>query len=287
MHASRYVKLGQERDQYLKRWSVSTNLLLPLSTHTVICLTHFYILHTCTNRCEILKQKSEEVKKQVKQATLLISSTITITINLTFTLSPSAPHTRCVTLTLDGLAHLHIKFTQIPEFVTILNNSKQSAKQMTSAQQTKTKQLSGKHARKRIRAAGMHEKGVAILDASTAISLFSPGVKGAYVNRHGYCFAGKWTDIGPRPAADLINHMVDAMHHLAKSFCPNDPLGLVQAVFSRRGPPGSTLTKEQDYEQWSKTAIVKQMKDEYRYPTHTHTVAKLFVLCLLRTYSNS
>ena len=61
MHASRYVKLEQERDQSLKRWSASTNLLLPLSTHTVICLTHFYIhLHTCTNRCAILKKKKDK-----------------------------------------------------------------------------------------------------------------------------------------------------------------------------------------------------------------------------------
>lgn len=139
--------------------------------------------------------------------------------------------------------------------------AKQRVTSVTTAQQPK--QLSGKQARKKIRGAGTHAKGVASLDAATAISLFSPGVKGAYIKKNGYCFEGKWEDVGSRTGADIMNHMVDAVHHLATSFCPNGATGLVQATLSH-GAANSTVATMQDYQQWSQTPLVQKMFQEYR-----------------------
>ena len=92
------------------------------------------------------------------------------------------------------------------------------------------------------------------LDATTAISLFSPGVKGAYVNKSGCCFSGEWKDIGARSKTDVVRHMVDSMHYVAKTFCPSDPLGLVRAVFSHSVANETDVNKE-NFKQWSVTRV--------------------------------
>ena len=138
---------------------------------------------------------------------------------------------------------------------------KQLAEAVTTPDQSK--QLSGKKARKKIRGGGAHEKGVPSLDAATAISLFSPGLKGAYVKQSGFCYEGQWKDVGLRKGSNILNHMVDTVYHVAKSFCPNDVAGLVQATLSH-GSANSSSSKKQDYQQWSKTPLVQRMLQEYR-----------------------
>ena len=125
-----------------------------------------------------------------------------------------------------------------------------------------SKQWSGKNARKRIRSSDKHESKSISLDAATAISLFSPGVKGAYINESGSCVEGKWKDVGERTKSDLVNHVVDAVHHVAKSFCPNDSLSLIQTVFRTHG---NINTDERDYNQWSNTNLIKLMLQQYMY----------------------
>ena len=123
---------------------------------------------------------------------------------------------------------------------------------------TATKQWSGRRARKNLR----DSKQIVGMDAATAISLFSPGVKGAYVNKRGCCFSGKWCDVGPRSATDIVNHMLDAMTYVAKSFCPHDPVGLVNAVLGHgHGAAGQKTTK--DYDQWAKAELMQLLLTQY------------------------
>ena len=127
----------------------------------------------------------------------------------------------------------------------------------------KTKQWSGRHLRKLIRGADTHKQGVVILDAATAISLFSPGLKGAFVNKKGCCFDGKWQDIGSRAGKDIVNHVLDAIHHIAKSFCPRDPLGLVGEVLRGADGAGTDSSDHRDYRQWSQTSLVQLFLQQY------------------------
>ena len=124
-----------------------------------------------------------------------------------------------------------------------------------------TRQWSGRHARERIRCEGAHDKRSTSLDAATAISLFSPGVKGAYVNRDGCCFAGKWQDVGERKGINIMNHMIDAVHHVAKAFCPTDSHGLVQTVL--RSGAAETSNPQSNFHQWKKTRLVQLLFKEY------------------------
>ena len=150
-----------------------------------------------------------------------------------------------------------------------LRNKKKLGQQFVSAIRCKqpkyhtpesvTKQWGGRHARKKLRDSGRQLNQKLSLDAVTAISLFSPGVKGAYINKHGSCFEGKWSSIGARPRKDIINHMIDAMHHVAKCFCPNDPQGLVQTVCG----VGTTTTVKDNYNQWSTAPVIQLMRKEY------------------------
>lgn len=122
---------------------------------------------------------------------------------------------------------------------------------------TTTKQWSGRRARKNLRS----NKQIVSLDAATAISLFSPGVKGAYVNTSGSCFSGKWCDVGPRAATDIVNHMLDAMNYVAKSFCPEDPVGLVKAVLIHG--TADTTKNQKGYDQWSQTELMQLLIKQY------------------------
>lgn len=127
----------------------------------------------------------------------------------------------------------------------------------------KTKQWIGRNARQKIRSADSHEKNALSLDASTAISLFSPGVKGAYVNKSGCCFNGKWKDIGVRAGANIVEHVIDSIHHVSKAFCPNDSLGLVRAVFRHGGGGADASSAERDFRQWSESRLVKLLFQEF------------------------
>ena len=73
------------------------------------------------------------------------------------------------------------------------------------------------------------------LSATQIIHLFSPGIVGAYVNNEGSCSKGSWDKVGARAAGFMINHTIDAIHMIAKAFCPKDPHGLVRAVFVSEG----------------------------------------------------
>lgn len=146
------------------------------------------------------------------------------------------------------------------QFIQAFDYRNRSVGPETPAQQSK--QWRGKHARKKIRGADKHESKFTSLDAATAISLFSPGVKGAYVNKNGSCVEDKWKDAGARTKSDVVNHVVDAVHHVAKSFCPNDSLALVQTVFRTHG---YVNTDERDYNQWAKNPLIKLMLQQYMY----------------------
>ena len=91
-----------------------------------------------------------------------------------------------------------------------------------------TKQWNGRRARQRLRIDSTPQS--LKMDTATVISLFSPGVKGAYVNKNGNCFSGKWQNVGTRTGKDIVKHMVDAIHCVVKVFCPKDPMGFVQSV---------------------------------------------------------
>ena len=125
----------------------------------------------------------------------------------------------------------------------------------------------GRKARQKLRGEGAHDSGVVVLDASTAISLFSPGIKGAYVHKKsGCCVDGKWEQANPRTKSDIVNHVVDAVHHVAKSFCPQDSHSLVSQVFRDATPPtcrDATRPTHDGYHQWSKGDLIQLMLHEY------------------------
>ena len=122
-------------------------------------------------------------------------------------------------------------------------------------------QWKGRNARKSLRSGGsQHVK----LDAATAISLFSPGIKGAYVNKNGSCHSGKWQDIGARAGSQIIRHMVDSIHYVAKAFCPSDPLGLVRAVFDHATENIVNDNGVANFKQWSSTQLMQLLLREYK-----------------------
>ena len=130
----------------------------------------------------------------------------------------------------------------------------------------KSKQASGKHARERIRSGVMMlNKYNTSLDVNTAISLFSPGVKGAYVNKSGCCIKGNWEDAGARTRSDVMNHMIDSVHHVAKAFCPNDSQKLVKAVLNHGATDAHRAVENQTLKNFSQSPVIKNMLHEYKW----------------------
>ena len=105
------------------------------------------------------------------------------------------------------------------------------------------------------------------LDAVAIKGLFSPGIKGAYINKDGSCAKGSWDSVGPRAAGYMVNHILDAIYTIAKVFCPKDPYGLVNAVFDSGSPKSKVsaeVSEHQKYTDWSKQALVQLLLQEHQ-----------------------
>lgn len=104
------------------------------------------------------------------------------------------------------------------------------------------------------------------LDARQIIDLFSPGMKGAYVNRHGCCVKDAWSDVKATRAGKIINHIIDAMHMIAKAFCPLDSLSLVNAVFhfiSISADVDTANGGKISYKAWSQQRLLQLLLTEF------------------------
>ena len=63
---------------------------------------------------------------------------------------------------------------------------------------------------------------------------------------------------------DIVNHVIDAVYYLSKSFCPGDPLGLVQTVFRHHGVADKNTSNQEDFVQWAGSRVVKLLHREYK-----------------------
>ena len=102
--------------------------------------------------------------------------------------------------------------------------------------------------------------------------MFSPGMKGAFVNKKGSCIMGSWSNAHARPSGMVVNHVIDAVYMISKAFCPDDPLGLVREVFNRGLPSlpkcaGAVEEQQQKYKVWSEQGLVKLCLSEFQKAT--------------------
>ena len=144
------------------------------------------------------------------------------------------------------------------------NRMKQTIQQ---AKQLGLQQTTWRSARARIRDFG---EGITTptlgLDAAATKGLFSPGIKGAYINKDGSCAKGSWESVGPRAASYMVNHIVDAIYTIAKIFCPKDARGLVLAVFnsnSQQSKISDEVSELRRYTDWSEQPLVQLLLQEH------------------------
>ena len=102
------------------------------------------------------------------------------------------------------------------------------------------------------------------LNAAQIINLFSPGIKGAYINKKGCCVKESWSAVAPRPASLIINHVIDAVYMISRVFCPKDPRALVRAVAERLQSCLGVVSKRRDFKDWSEHSLVKLLLHEYQ-----------------------
>ena len=109
------------------------------------------------------------------------------------------------------------------------------------------------------------------LSAANLIQLFSPGIKGAYINKDGYCVKGTWSSMGEPAAGKVTNHIIDAVYMMAKSFCPEDPHELVREVCNRGllslPKCAGAVKDQQEYKAWCEEGMVKLCLTEYKKAT--------------------
>ena len=103
------------------------------------------------------------------------------------------------------------------------------------------------------------------VNAAQIIELFSPGIKGAYVNNEGCCVKGMWVNVGQRQRCLIINHLVDAIYMIAKAFCPQDANRLVAALYhSISGNATVVNGGAKKYTDWSKQSLVQLLLAEFQ-----------------------
>ena len=70
----------------------------------------------------------------------------------------------------------------------------------------------------------------------------------------------------------VLNHVIDAVYMISKTFCPDDPLGLVREVFNRGLPSlpkcaGAVEEQQHKYKAWSEQELVKLCLSEFQKAT--------------------
>ena len=104
------------------------------------------------------------------------------------------------------------------------------------------------------------------VNAAQIKELFSPGINGAYVHKAGCCVKGAWSSADLRTSSLIINHIIDALHMIAKAFCPSDPLSLVEAVvkFLVSGDTDVVNGGKISFEDWSQQRLVQLHSTEFQ-----------------------
>ena len=103
------------------------------------------------------------------------------------------------------------------------------------------------------------------VNADQIIELFSPGIKGAYVNNERCCVKGMWESVGIRQGSLIINHLIDAIYMIAKAFCPQDANRLVTALYhSILGDVAVVNGGAKTYTDWSKQRLVQLLLAEFQ-----------------------